>query len=46
MIHYLRYGNTVVATFKSKPADNYMWQQKSAAITHARNMLIAAFCYA
>ncbi len=25
MIHYLRYGNTVVATFKSKPADNYMY---------------------
>lgn len=25
MICYLRYGNTVVATFRSKPADNYMY---------------------
>ena len=25
MICYLRYGTTVVATFRSKPADNYMY---------------------
>ena len=25
MIHYLRYGNTVEATFRSKPTDNYMY---------------------
>lgn len=25
MICYLRYGNTVVATFRSKPAGNYMY---------------------
>lgn len=25
MICYLRYGNTVVATFRSNPADNYMY---------------------
>lgn len=25
MICYLRYGNTVVATFRSKPADDYMY---------------------